>query len=229
MQCGWSVYVLARWCVSTVCEQCEPKTSLSLFERFCLFAVVLCNAVTCHGCLVFMSCISLIWCETTETTLTYMSTHARTHRLCAFAAAGAGALQGGTGRRFLFGRTECQWHVCLSFPFFSFPLLCFLVWFECAVAFYVLLFDAHTHTRRYVYRQQMQWVFSAMNASNGVNSECVSAHTASGDAWMCMFAPYTLPFINSALFPVQAQYDTYAFACFALCCVFVFCFVLFAM
>lgn len=97
----------------------------------------------------------------------------------------------------------------------------------------------------YVFREALQWVFTTMNASAGVNARCLQAYSPrpvvlhdgnrktevetdgardcgsgaesestsalpGGDqTWHCMFAQYTLPFIETPLFLVQAQYDTY--------------------
>mmetsp|Transcript_25911 Transcript_25911/g.28815 ORF Transcript_25911/g.28815 Transcript_25911/m.28815 type:complete len:381 (+) Transcript_25911:19-1161(+) len=59
------------------------------------------------------------------------------------------------------------------------------------------------------YHSGMQWVFKAMNSTSGVNQACIKAYEPSGQAWRCIFAQYTAPFITTPIFPLQSEYDSW--------------------
>ncbi len=64
-------------------------------------------------------------------------------------------------------------------------------------------FDGNYH-----YRANYQWVFSRMNATIGVNQDCIAAFDPA-DQWRCFVAPYTLPFVKTSLFISNAIPDAW--------------------
>lgn len=48
-----------------------------------------------------------------------------------------------------------------------------------------------------------------MNSSSGVNEKCVHTLASSGEDWKCIFAQYTAPFIQTPLFAMQSEYDSW--------------------
>jgi len=59
------------------------------------------------------------------------------------------------------------------------------------------------------YHSAMIWTFETMAASAGVNQKCIAAHTPTKDTWKCFFAQHTAPFIETPIFPLQSQYDSW--------------------
>lgn len=57
------------------------------------------------------------------------------------------------------------------------------------------------------YHSNMIWVFEYMNASSGVNDGCIAANP--GNEWMCVFAEHTSPHIQTPIFPLQGEYDSW--------------------
>lgn len=55
----------------------------------------------------------------------------------------------------------------------------------------------------------MIWVFEQMNATSGVNQNCIAAHSKTKDTWKCFFAEHTSPFITTPIFPLQSAYDSW--------------------
>ena len=53
----------------------------------------------------------------------------------------------------------------------------------------------------------MTWVFTAQEAAGGVDEDCVAAHAATNDTWMCMFAEHTAEHITTPIFPLQVGYN----------------------
>jgi O-palmitoleoyl-L-serine hydrolase len=58
----------------------------------------------------------------------------------------------------------------------------------------------------YVFREMMQWVYTAQNASLNLDADCVAYYAALSNAtgqdegWHCFMAPYLLPFVTTPLF-----------------------------
>merc|ERR1712129_474777 len=52
----------------------------------------------------------------------------------------------------------------------------------------------------------MRWLFDVQNTSSALNEQCVSQQT---DAHKCMFAQYTVPYIESRLMALQSRFDTF--------------------
>jgi len=59
------------------------------------------------------------------------------------------------------------------------------------------------------YESQMQWVFEQQNVTSGVDQDCIADWTAKGQPWKCIFAQYTAPHIQTPIFPLQSQYDSW--------------------
>ena len=65
------------------------------------------------------------------------------------------------------------------------------------------------------YHSGLKWVFTTMNASAGVNQDCVKAHATGPPhdpdtpSYLCMFAEHTSPFTHTPLFPLQSEYDSW--------------------
>eukprot|EP01125_Pyxidicula_operculata_P008327 TRINITY_DN2804_c0_g1_i1.p2 TRINITY_DN2804_c0_g1~~TRINITY_DN2804_c0_g1_i1.p2 ORF type:complete len:360 (+),score=63.23 TRINITY_DN2804_c0_g1_i1:1188-2267(+) len=59
------------------------------------------------------------------------------------------------------------------------------------------------------YHGMMVWVFEQMNSTAGLNQRCISAHQATKDTWKCIFAEHTSPFIQTPMFPLQSQFDSW--------------------
>jgi len=59
------------------------------------------------------------------------------------------------------------------------------------------------------YASQMRWVFEIMNATSGVNKDCITAHMATQDTYKCYFAEHTSPHIKTPIFPLQSEYDSW--------------------
>merc|ERR1712166_141361 len=57
------------------------------------------------------------------------------------------------------------------------------------------------------YHCGLKWTFDIQNATAGVNSDCIAAH--SGDEWRCMFAEHSSERIHSPMFAMQSQYDSW--------------------
>lgn len=68
------------------------------------------------------------------------------------------------------------------------------------------------------YHKGLKWVFTQMNATSGINQDCIAAMRTGGvptDAplYLCMFAEHTSPFTHTPLFPMQSTYDSWQSAC----------------
>jgi len=59
------------------------------------------------------------------------------------------------------------------------------------------------------YATDMRWVFTAQNATSGVDQDCIGAHSAGGDTYLCFFAEHTTPYIKTPIFPLQSRYDSW--------------------
>lgn len=60
------------------------------------------------------------------------------------------------------------------------------------------------------YHRGLQWVYEFSNATAGINADCVAAHqSGEHDAWKCMFAEHTSPFIHTPIFVLQSEYDAW--------------------
>eukprot|EP01123_Difflugia_compressa_P012596 TRINITY_DN5452_c0_g1_i1.p1 TRINITY_DN5452_c0_g1~~TRINITY_DN5452_c0_g1_i1.p1 ORF type:complete len:374 (-),score=70.27 TRINITY_DN5452_c0_g1_i1:154-1275(-) len=57
------------------------------------------------------------------------------------------------------------------------------------------------------YGLAMRWVFDAMNATSGVDQDCINANKDSPS--LCMFAEHTGPHITTPIFPLQSIYDSW--------------------
>jgi len=57
------------------------------------------------------------------------------------------------------------------------------------------------------YHSSLVWVFNQMNSSSGINQMCIKASTS--DPSRCIFAEHVSPYIQTPLFPLQAQYDSW--------------------
>ena len=56
------------------------------------------------------------------------------------------------------------------------------------------------------YDMCMRWLFDYQNTSIALNEQCVKEQT---DAHKCMFAQYTVPYIESRVLALQSRFDTY--------------------
>ena len=61
------------------------------------------------------------------------------------------------------------------------------------------------------YHSNMQWVFTYMNSTSGVNDACIAGNA--GNEWKCIFAEHTSPFIKTPIFPLQGEYDSWQMCC----------------
>jgi len=59
------------------------------------------------------------------------------------------------------------------------------------------------------YQSGMQWSFMQQNASSGVDQDCIADWTAKGQAWRCMFAQHTVHHVQTPIFPLQSEYDSW--------------------
>jgi len=59
------------------------------------------------------------------------------------------------------------------------------------------------------YSSNMQWVFTQQNASVGVDADCLDYYEPLNEQWKCIFAEYTSPFIQTPIFPLQSEYDSW--------------------
>jgi len=60
------------------------------------------------------------------------------------------------------------------------------------------------------YHSSMIWTFETMAAQTGVNDACIAAYTKNRQGlWHCFFAQYTSPFIETPMFPLQSEYDSW--------------------
>jgi len=59
-----------------------------------------------------------------------------------------------------------------------------------------------------VYQEDMKWVFQNQNVSAGVDQDCIAGYPE-GEQWHCMFAEHTAPFIQTRIFPLQSEYDSW--------------------
>jgi len=59
------------------------------------------------------------------------------------------------------------------------------------------------------YHTLMIWTFTWMNATDGVNQECIKKYSTTGNTWNCFFAQHTSPFIKTPIFPLQSEYDSW--------------------
>ena len=62
--------------------------------------------------------------------------------------------------------------------------------------------------------QGLKWVFATMNATAGINQDCVASKQTGGPStdspsYLCMFAEHTAPFTHTPLFPLQSEYDSW--------------------
>eukprot|EP01125_Pyxidicula_operculata_P004666 TRINITY_DN1753_c0_g1_i1.p1 TRINITY_DN1753_c0_g1~~TRINITY_DN1753_c0_g1_i1.p1 ORF type:complete len:253 (-),score=42.74 TRINITY_DN1753_c0_g1_i1:36-794(-) len=62
------------------------------------------------------------------------------------------------------------------------------------------------------YHGYMIWVFLQMNSTSGVNSGCIKNYQGSGETWHCIFAQHTSSFIQTPIFPLQSEYDSWQIA-----------------
>jgi hypothetical protein len=56
---------------------------------------------------------------------------------------------------------------------------------------------------------QLLWIFHQMNASDGLNQDCITAHKSSGDTEKCIFIPTGAAYVRTPMFPLQSQYDSW--------------------
>jgi hypothetical protein len=63
-------------------------------------------------------------------------------------------------------------------------------------------YNAHT-------RCTIQWVYDIQNATEGVNADCIKAHTADRTQWQCMFAEHSASHLRTPVFAMQSQYDAW--------------------
>jgi O-palmitoleoyl-L-serine hydrolase len=59
------------------------------------------------------------------------------------------------------------------------------------------------------YHSKMRWCFETFNAAGGVNKRCIAAHTATQDTWKCFFAEHVSPYIQTPVFALQSEYDSW--------------------
>ena len=64
------------------------------------------------------------------------------------------------------------------------------------------------------YHRGLKWVFEAMNATAGVNADCIDAKRSGGPAtdaplYLCMFAEHTAPYTHTPVFALQSEYDSW--------------------
>ena len=59
------------------------------------------------------------------------------------------------------------------------------------------------------YHAYMDWAFGAFNASGGLHVGCVAAMASRGTPNKCMFAEHTAPFVQTPLFALQSEYDSW--------------------
>jgi len=64
------------------------------------------------------------------------------------------------------------------------------------------------------YHSGLKWLFATMNATDGVNADCIAAKSTGGTptddpAYLCMFAEHTAVFTHTPLFPLQSMYDSW--------------------
>lgn len=64
---------------------------------------------------------------------------------------------------------------------------------------------------KHSYDADLRWGFVHMNASHGVNAECVAAQEKAGGDTVsdCIFAAHTLPHISTPIFILQSPYDSW--------------------
>jgi len=55
----------------------------------------------------------------------------------------------------------------------------------------------------------MNWIYTQMNTTSGLNQACIAAHTQTDDPDKCQFAEYTAPYISTPIFPLQSQFDSW--------------------
>lgn len=62
-------------------------------------------------------------------------------------------------------------------------------------------------------RQLFQYSFKMHNATAGVDASCIASYRrrdrTGGEDWHCLFSPYALPFVETPMFLLQSQYDTW--------------------
>lgn len=59
------------------------------------------------------------------------------------------------------------------------------------------------------YHNGLKWVFDNMNTVQGLNEDCVKDKSGSPDLYMCQFAEHTCPYLRTAIFPLQSEYDAW--------------------
>ena len=59
------------------------------------------------------------------------------------------------------------------------------------------------------YLSAYQWVFSAGNMSNTLNSACMAGRSATNDTWRCFIAPDALPYVSTPLFISNSLSDAW--------------------
>jgi len=63
-----------------------------------------------------------------------------------------------------------------------------------------------------VYPDEMKYVFSMSNATNGVNSDCI-ADKSDEDKWQCIFGPETYKYIKAPIFVLNSALDSWQTGC----------------
>lgn len=69
--------------------------------------------------------------------------------------------------------------------------------------------DAPSFAGPTVYTPLYQWVAAAQNVSGSVNDACVAHYAPTNDAWRCILAQYTLPFVATPLFVANSLSDAW--------------------
>ena len=72
------------------------------------------------------------------------------------------------------------------------------------------------------YHCGLKWTYEIQNATEGINKDCVAAHTSTDEVicclicvlirwlqWKCMFAEHSADHIRSPVFAMQSQYDSW--------------------
>jgi hypothetical protein len=53
----------------------------------------------------------------------------------------------------------------------------------------------------------MRWAFKQMNFMS--DTDCIAAHTPTGDTELCMFTEYAAPYVTTPMFTLQSQFDSW--------------------
>jgi len=69
--------------------------------------------------------------------------------------------------------------------------------------------DYNSKSGKPAFSSELEWTFNQNNATMGVNQACIENYKPLNQAFKCIFAEHTAPFVKTPLFGLQSEYDSW--------------------